>query len=162
MSRFTGDARLWEILDSPKARLIIERHAPGLLGHADIAALSDVPLRTLADNPRLGVTPDRYAAIVEDLRRPLSHVIPEVRSRRSLDEVDRAGFAAGPSPLDTPARHVSVAAIGLTLERPGQLDSLTADGCFWLDPAEKRTLDVNVTEGLALTGWNLADRAPGE
>ena len=109
MSRFTGDARLWEILDSPKARLIIERHAPGLLGHADIAALSEVPLRTLADNPRLGVTPDRYAAIVEDLRRPLSHVIPEVRSRRSLDEVDRAGFAAGPSPLDTPARHVALA-----------------------------------------------------
>ena len=109
MSRFTEHARLWEVLDSPKARLIIERHAPGLLGHADIAAMSDVPLKTLADNPRLGATPDQYAAIIEDLRRPLSHVFPELRSRRSLDEVDRASFGPGPSPLDTPARHVALA-----------------------------------------------------
>ena len=123
MSRFTGEARLWEVLDSPKVRLIIERHAPGLLGHADIAALSEVPLQALA-------------AFGSDLA-----------------EIARAEFS-GRDAVAAPAR------LGEFELEYGQTDSVPL-----LLVSEVRVGDLvadrNTTEGLTLTGWNLAERTPG-
>jgi beta-mannosidase len=49
----------------------------------------------------------------------------------------------------------AVPAVGVSLARPGHLDSFTADaGCFWLDPGESRVVTVSETEGLVLDAWN--------
>ena len=123
MSRFTGDAGLWEVLESPKARLIIDRHAPGLLGHADFAALSEVRLQALA-------------AFGSDLA-----------------EIARAEFS-GRDAVAAPAR------LGEFELEYGQTDSVPL-----LLVSEVRAGDVvadrNTSEGLTLTGWNLAERTPG-
>lgn len=122
MSRFTEETRLWEILDSSKARMIIEKHAPGILDHPQLRTLSGAPIKSLADNPRTRVSRDQYEAIMEDLNRPLSHSMPATRTRRSMDEIDLQSYDPGPSPLDTPPITVTLTEGAAThSEPPGSL-----------------------------------------
>ena len=49
----------------------------------------------------------------------------------------------------------------VSVERPGHADSFTAsDGCFWLDPGEEKSIEVNSMQDMAVTAWNLRGRKP--
>jgi len=52
-------------------------------------------------------------------------------------------------------------AVGVSVERPGHADTFTAsDGCFWLDPAEQKSVEVDSIQGLSVNAWNLQGRRP--
>jgi beta-mannosidase len=54
----------------------------------------------------------------------------------------------------------ALAAVGVTLAQPGHADTfLPADNCFWLEPGESRSIDVNQCSGLTVGAWN-ADAVP--
>ena len=50
----------------------------------------------------------------------------------------------------------SLPALGVSIGRPGHLDTFTAEeNYFWLDAGEAKTVKVSDVEGLAVGGWNV-------
>jgi hypothetical protein len=46
--------------------------------------------------------------------------------------------------------------VGVNVGRTGHADTFYADAnYFWLDPGETKSVKVNETEGLKVSGWNL-------
>lgn len=126
MPHFTPQTKIWEVLQSPKARQVITKHAPYLLHNMNLRELANSPLASLAGNARPFVTTDQYQAIIEDLARPIAHVFPEYRDNKSLDVLDLESYQAGPPPLATPP--VDVTLTPGEVSHTGPRTSLSLDG----------------------------------
>lgn len=68
---FSLDSKVGDILDHPQARAILEKHVPLLktVGSSTLAMARPMTLRQVAGFPQAGLTPDKLAAIVDDLSR---------------------------------------------------------------------------------------------
>lgn len=59
-----------------------------------------------------GLTTETAQAILNDLKKPVEEILPEVKERKSLDELDRESFQAGPAPFDTTPQWIQLTESG--------------------------------------------------
>jgi len=64
---FTGDSTINDILANEKAKAVVEKHVPGFTTHPQLAMVKSMSLKGVALFPEANISPDKLAAIIEDL-----------------------------------------------------------------------------------------------
>lgn len=64
---FTGDATIRDLLANEKANAVVGKHLPGINTHPGLAMVMDMSLKEVATFPEANISPDKFAAIIEDL-----------------------------------------------------------------------------------------------
>jgi len=64
---FTGDSTINDILANEKAKAIVEKHVPGFTSHPQLGMIKSMSLKAVAGIPQANISPDKLAAIIEDL-----------------------------------------------------------------------------------------------
>ena len=66
-AKLTTDSNVGELLADPRAKAIVLKYAPGLIGGPEVALIANVPFKQLAQYPQTKVTPDMLTKIDADL-----------------------------------------------------------------------------------------------
>jgi hypothetical protein len=64
---FTADSTLKQILADPKAKAVLEKHAPGFSNHPLLGMAMGMSLKQISGFPQAGIAADKFKAIVDDL-----------------------------------------------------------------------------------------------
>jgi len=64
---FTGDSTINDILANEKAKAVVEKYVPGFTTHPQLAMVKSMSLKAVALFPEADISPDKLAAIIEDL-----------------------------------------------------------------------------------------------
>ena len=75
---------LSEVLSSEKGQSVLEKHAPGISNHQQLAMLLGMSLASLAASQRGGLSEANLEAIAKDFGKPIEDLFPEGLERRSL------------------------------------------------------------------------------
>lgn len=66
-TKLTTDSNVGELLADPRAKAIVLKYAPDLVGGPEIALIANVPFKQLAQYPQTKVTTDMLTKIDADL-----------------------------------------------------------------------------------------------
>jgi len=64
---FTGDSTINDILANEKAKAVVEKYVPGFSTHPALAMVKSMSLKAIAAFSQADISPDKLAAIIEDL-----------------------------------------------------------------------------------------------
>lgn len=103
---FTFDSKINEILSSKKGMVVLGKYLPLFKDFPNLCQIKALDLNSIMGC--MGITKEIAEKIIMDMNRPTEEILPKIKERKSLDEIERERFKAGPSPFDIKPENIGL------------------------------------------------------